>query len=265
MSEAVVLSLSQHKGGATKTSTVASLAAVFADEGYRVLVVDNDPQGHLSLQFGIDALRDELPATVTQLYMKASAARSTIVDTTHRGVQLIPASIDLAELEMSLPGMQASDLRLRLGLEPLLKDYDLIVLDSPPNLGKLASNVLAASDYFLVPVDGAWALRSVDTLVQVAANNATFYKLDNKFLGIFLTMYDRTKIMQAVRDEAEARWPNKLFDATIRRSTTAREAAAYQVPLPIYAADSAVAQDYVNLAAEVLQRMGFRGATGHGR
>ncbi len=258
MSGAVIIGLCNQKGGASKTTTVASLAAVFSERGLKVLAVDNDPQGHLSLQFGVDALRDKIANTVSQVYLKEAEVRDTIIETGQGGVKLIPASIALATVEMNLPGMPANDLRLRLGLQPLREEYDVILLDSPPNLGKLASNVLAASDYFLVPVDGPWALQSVSTLNKVAKDNATFYNLDNKFLGLFLTMYDRTKIMQAVREEAEERWPDRVFKSTIRRSTTAREAAALSVPLPLYAADSAVAEDYQQLATEVAARSGIK-------
>ncbi|MBN9390826.1 MAG: ParA family protein [Chloroflexi bacterium] len=257
MGEAVVIGLCNQKGGATKTTTVASLATVFAERGQRVLAIDNDPQGHLSLQFGIDARRDKLAVTVSQLYLQERPTAEAVIHTNHNGVDLIPAFIGLAAVEMNLPGMQASDLRLRLALDEVRRDYDLIFLDSPPNLGKLASNVLAASDYFLVPVDGPWALESVDTLIAVARDNAKFYRLDNQFLGLFLTMTDRTRVMQAVREEAEERWPSQVFRTGIRRSTLAREAAAAREPLPLYAVDSAVAGDYQALADEVTERIGL--------
>ncbi len=250
------LGLSNQKGGAAKTTTAAALAAIFGERGYKVLGIDSDPQAHLSLQLGVDFLREEgLPGTVSDLYLGRAAAHEIAVTTRFQGVDLVPASVDLAAVEINLPGMTGADLRLRRSLEAARGLYDLIILDSPPNLGKFAVNVLNASDFFLVPVDGPWALRSVDTLLTLAQDNAAVYNLPTTFLGVFITMGDRTRIMQGVRDEAEGRFPDHIFKSEIRRSTLAREAAAMETPVPLYASDSALAADYRALADEVARRM----------
>lgn len=252
------LGLSNQKGGAAKTTTAAALAAIFGARGLKVLGIDSDPQAHLSLQLGIDFLREEgLPGTVSDLYLGKASALEIALQTRFEGVDLVPASVDLAAVEINLPGMTGSDLRLRRSLETARSKYDLIILDSPPNLGKFAVNVLNASDYFLVPVDGPWALRSVDTLLTLAQDNAAVYNLPTEFLGVFITMGDRTRIMQGVRDEAEQRFPDHIFKSEIRRSTLAREAAALETPVPLYAADSALAADYRSLADEVAARVGL--------
>lgn len=250
------LGLSNQKGGAAKTTTAAALAAIFGKRGLKILGIDSDPQAHLSLQLGIDFLREEgLPGTVSDLYLGRASAQEIAIQTRFEGVDLVPASVDLAAVEINLPGMTGSDLRLRRSLETARANYDLIILDSPPNLGKFAVNVLNASDYYLVPVDGPWALRSVDTLLTLAQNNADVYNLPTEFLGVFITMGDRTKIMQNVREEAEQRFPQQVFKSEIRRSTLAREAAALETPVPLYAADSGVAADYRALADEVADRI----------
>ena len=256
--QGITLGLSNQKGGAAKTTTAAALASIYASRGLKVLCVDNDPQGHLSLQFGVDSLdpQSNLKATVSDLYIGKLKAHEIAVPT--GGIWLIPASVELAEREMLLSTMAGTDLRLRVALEEARNHYDLIILDSPPNLGKLAVNVLTAAEYFLVPVDGPWALRSVDTIVQLARQNADIYKLPTKFLGVFLTIVDRTRIMQSVREEVAQRYPEYLLKSEIRRSTLAREAAALETPLPVYAADSGVAGDYRNLATEVAKRMGLK-------
>jgi chromosome partitioning protein len=252
------LGLSNQKGGAAKTTTAAALAALYGAHGLRVLGIDSDPQAHLSLQFGLDVLREEnLPGTVSDLYLGKAAAHEIAVQTRFAGVDIVPASVDLAAVEINLPGMTGCDLKLRRALESARSQYDLIILDSPPNLGKFAVNVLNASDFFIVPVDGPWALRSVDTLLALALDNATVYNLPTQFLGVFITMADRTRIMQGVRDEAGQRFANKLFNTEIRRSTLAREAAALETPVPLYATDSTVAADYRALADEVAHRIGL--------
>ncbi|NWJ47980.1 MAG: ParA family protein [Chloroflexi bacterium] len=252
------LGLSNQKGGAAKTTSAAALAAIYGEKGFRVLGIDSDPQAHLSLQLGVDFLREEtLRGTVSDLYLGKASAEEVTVHTRFQGVDLIPASVDLAAVEINLPGMTGCDLRLRRGLEPIRNLYDLIILDSPPNLGKFAVNVLNASDFFIVPVDGPWGLRSVDTLLTLAQDNAAIYNLPTTLLGVFITMGDRTRIMQGVREEAERRFPKHLFKSEIRRSTLAREAAALETPVPLYASDSALAGDYRSLAEEIATRMGL--------
>jgi chromosome partitioning protein len=256
--QGISLGLCNQKGGAAKTTSAAALAAIYGEHGLKVLAVDSDAQGNLSLQFGVDCLTDKsVKATIADLYLGRVAPEETITSTRFKGVDLIPASMDLAAVEILMPTLPGCDLLLYAAIESMRANYDLIILDSPPNLGKFAVNVLNASDHFLVPVDGPWALRSVDTLLKLARDNARVYKLSSKFLGVFITMSDRTRLTGGVRSEAEERFPGYLLKGEIRRSTQAREAAAMETPIPLYAADSAVAIDYRNLAQEVAERMGL--------
>jgi chromosome partitioning protein len=260
----ITLGLCNQKGGVGKSSTAAALASIFAEKGYRVLVIDSDPQANVSLQLGVDCLdaedggtNENIVGTVSDLYLERASAHEVAISTSFENVYLVPASVELAEVEMALPGKTGSDLRLRMALKQSRAHFDLIILDSPPNLGKFAVNVLAASDWFLVPVDGPWALRSVKALLTVARKNASYYDCNNQFLGLFLTMVDRTKIMQSVREVANERYAKHILKSEIRRSTLARESAALATPLPIYARDSSVAEDYRGLAREIGSRIGI--------
>lgn len=249
----ITLALSNQKGGVGKTTTVSALASIYADRGLKVLVVDNDPQANLSLQFGIDYENKNHPGSIADLYEGKKRLEEVVVETEH-GAYLIPAMIDLARIEMYLPGVQGGDLKLKKIIDPVRDAYDLILIDAPPNLGKLAVNALTASDWYLVPVDGPWGLRSLDTLISVAQENTELYRdVKTQLLGIVLTMRVKTKIMANLRESTSQRYPSKLLKSEIRRSTIALESSALQTPIPIYAKDSTVAEDYRALADELAQ------------
>jgi chromosome partitioning protein len=256
---AITIGLTNQKGGAAKTTTAAALAVIFGELGYKVLCVDNDPQGNLSLQFRIDALAEpNLAGTASDLYLKPANQVTSIATTTQfKGVDLIPASVAMAKVEPIILSRAASDLLLKTALIPYKSRYDLIFLDSPPNLGKFVINVLNASDYYIIPVDGTWALRSVDVILELAEENRTAYNLPTSFLGLFLTMVDRIRFSQELREESIRRFPKEFFKTEIRRSTLAREAAALETPVPLYAADSSLASDYRALAKELALRLGL--------
>ncbi len=254
----IQIGLCNQKGGVAKTTSAAALSTIFGQYGLRVLAVDCDPQANLSLQFGIDATNDRsIKYTISDLYLGKAQAKDVIISTRSMWVDLIPASLDLAAVEIVLPSLIGCDLLLRSALKTVSDNYDLIILDSPPNLGKFAINVLNASDYFLVPVKGAWGLRGVDVLIKLAQDNARTYNLNSQFLGVFLTMTSRTNIIQLVREEAETRYPGRLFTSEIRTATKADESAAAEMPIPEYAPSSPVSNDYEELAREIAARIGL--------
>ncbi|HEX2910559.1 MAG TPA: ParA family protein [Chloroflexia bacterium] len=256
---AITLSLCNQKGGAAKTTTAAALAAIYGQQGLKVLLVDSDPQANLSLQFGIDTvIRTDLPGTISDLYLLKDHSDRVAVSTNVPGVDIIPSSVYAAEVELGLPTRVGSDLLLATTLNAYRDRYDLIILDSPPNLGKFVINVLNASDYYLVPVEGSWGLRSVDVIMKLVSENSRVYNLKTQFLGVFITMGDRTRLTQVLREEAAQRFPGKFFKSEIRRSTMAREAAAMSTPVPLYATDSTLAADYRALAREVAGKIGLK-------
>jgi chromosome partitioning protein len=255
---AVTLGMCNQKGGAGKTTSCSALATIFARQGLKVLVVDSDPQANLSLQFGLDTAQStDLPGTVSDLYLLRDNSNQVAIPTTVENVDLIPSSVQAAEIELSLPTKVGADLLLATALKPYREQYDLIILDSPPNLGKFVINVLNASDFFLVPVEGSWGLRSVDVILKLVQENTRIYNLPTQLAGVFITMADRTRINQVLREEAEQRFTDHFLKTEIRRSTMAREAATLGTPIPLYAADSGLAQDYRNLADEVAPRIGL--------
>lgn len=252
------LGLCNQKGGVGKSSIAAALAAVYARRGLKVLVLDSDPQGNVSLQLGVDALEQKAGGTIADLYLERASIAELAVETNVAGVWLVPATVELAEVEVTLPGLAGSDLRLLTALEKARSDYDLIILDSPPNLGKFCINVLIASDWYLIPISDAWSLRSVAALIKVARKNASYYKTINKVGGIVMNMMERMRVKQEIKSTAGEMYPELLLRAEIRRSTLAGEASAVSIPLPVYAASSPIADDFNALADELAGRIGIK-------
>lgn len=253
----ITLGLCNQKGGVGKTSTVAALATIYAGRGLKVLVIDNDPQGNVSLQLGVDALGQSDIRTTADLYLGKFQAHEAVITTNVDGVYLVPATVDLARVEMMLPTQQGSDLRLKGSLREAREHYDLILFDSPPNLGKLSINVLAASDWFLIPISGSWSVRSIDVILEKAEDNRKFYNTQSKLLGLVITMMERTKIMTSLKEYNQENYAQYLLETGIRRATVAREAEAMSQPIPLYAEDSGIAEDYRRLADEIAAKIGL--------
>ena len=255
----IVIGFTNQKGGVAKTTSAAALASIFAERGYRVLALDNDPQGHLGVHFGIDSItQKDLPGTTADIYTGKKSAEEIAICSAYNDVWVVAASTDeLSPVEMYLPTRQGSDLQLKNRLKTTRQFFDFIFLDAPPNLGKLSINVMAASDWLLVPVEGPLGMRSLDTIIQAMETNTEIYDLPTRLLGVFLTMVDRTRITSSVREEIEERYQDLLLKSEIRRSTLVRESSALQMPIPNYAPDSPVAADYQALATEIISRLGL--------
>lgn len=255
---ATVIACLNNKGGVGKTTTVTSLAAAFAEGGKRVLIVDNDPQGNASLQFGIDALDNpDIHHTIADVYQGLVQLHEAAVSTNFEGVYLVPATIELGRVEMNLGNQQGGDLKLRRAIAPARQYFDVILLDSSPHLGTLSNNIIAAADWYLIPINGAWASRSVEVILNSVRESREAYNTQGQLLGLVITMIDHTRVMASLREFNQETYADYLFKSEIRRSTVAREAEALGKPLMLYDTDSKLTQDYRALAQEIAPKIGL--------
>jgi chromosome partitioning protein len=272
------------KGGVGKTTTCANLGAALADRGMRVLLVDLDPQCHLSINFGHDPQDDEASlhevlsneSTLLQAVRRIDGDAAAGLD---GEVHLLPGSLALAGLEAELADAPDRQLRLRQALQGVGYGYDVVLLDCPPSLGLLTVNALAAADKVLVPMQAHFlALQGFSQLLQTVRHLAGGMNPKLKVLGVVLTMHDaNTRLAADVAAELEgfftaARGTNlpwgeaELLETRIRRNIKLAEAPSFGQPILTYDPTSHGAADYAALAEEVaalLRLIGEPTATVH--
>jgi chromosome partitioning protein len=240
------------KGGVGKTTTVANLAAALARSGQRVLVVDLDPQANLTLHLGVDP--SDLELSVYDLMRDECAGYEVIKDTCVEGLELVPATIDLAGLEVELSQADGREALLRERLEPLVGDYEWVFVDCPPSLGLLTLNALVAAREVLIALQTEFfALQGVSRLLQTVELVRERLNAGLKVGGVLACMYDhRTSLSRAVLDDIRGYFGDKVFRTVIRKNVRLAEAPSFGLPITVYDEKSYGAQDYLSLARELL-------------
>ncbi len=232
-----------------------SLGAALAELGYRILVVDMDPQGNASTGLGVR--HDAREASVYDVIVAEAPLLEAIVRTPIEGLHAIPSTIDLAGAEIELVSQFSRETRLKKALEPVREgSYDFVLLDCPPSLGLLTVNALTAAEELIVPIQCEYyaleglgqLLRNVN-LVQQNINPGL------RLTGIVMTMYDpRTKLSEQVVEEVQRFFGDLVYDVIIPRTVRLSEAPGYGQPITVYDPRSKGAETYRELAREVALR-----------
>jgi chromosome partitioning protein len=250
-----VVAVCNQKGGVGKTTTTINLGAALAQFGRRVLLVDFDPQGALSVGLGIQP--HELDLTIYNLLMERGTSGSeVVVKTSVAGMEMLPSNIDLSGAEVQLVHEVGREFVLGGVLEPLLPDYDIVLIDCQPSLGLLTVNALACADGIIVPLECEYfAMRGValltDTIDKVSRRINPRLAMD----GILATMYDsRTLHSREVLHRVVDRFGDEVFHTVISRTVRFPDATVAGEPITNFDPASAGASSYRELAKEVLQR-----------
>ena len=252
---AKIFAFANQKGGVGKTTTVVNLGAYVSAAGRRVLIVDVDPQGNATTSLGINPR--ELSLSLYDVLVEQTPAQQAIVLTDQLGLDLLPATTDLAGAEVELAGQMAREQMLARGLKPLHDHYDYIFIDQPPSLGLLTINGLtAASHGVIIPVQCEYlALEGLSLLLRTIQQVHDVLNDRLCIAGVLLTMYDsRTNLAQQVVSEVRSHFPAKAFSQVVPRNVRLGEAPSYGQSIAVYAPASAGAQAYEALASEFLER-----------
>lgn len=247
------IAITNQKGGVGKTTSCINLAAELGNMGYKVLVVDIDPQGNCTSGLGIDT--SDLDLTLYDLLIDGTPADQVLTETSWQGVSILPANIDLAGAEVELAGAISRETRLQRGLSDI-DGYDIAVIDCPPSLGILTINALVAADKLLIPIQCEYyALEGVGQLTRTIQLLKNYLNPRLSINGVLLTMYDtRTRLSSEVADEVRNQFRDRVFETTIPRNIKLAEAPSYAMPIGYYESQSSGAAAYRAFAREVAEK-----------
>lgn len=249
-----VLAIVNQKGGVGKSTTAVNLAAYMADAGQRVLLVDIDPQGNASSGVGVE--KSQIEKCMYEVIIDQATIDEVIRPTAVEGLFVAPATINLAGAEIELVAVMSREIRLRNALRSVRDGYDWILIDSPPSLGLLTINGLAAADAVLVPIQCEYyALEGLSQLINTIRMVQAHLNPELEIQGVVMTMYDaRTNLSQAVIEDVRSFFNGtvRVYDSVIPRNVRLSEAPSFGQPILLYDPRSKGAQAYEALAKEVM-------------
>jgi chromosome partitioning protein len=253
-----VISFCNQKGGVGKSTTAMNLAAYLSAFGQKVLLVDIDPQANSTSGLGLNPRKAE--KSIYHVLIGKILADEAIRKTKLLGVDILPASSDLAGASIELVDIKNREFKLKEVLRPVLRKYDYIVIDSPPSLGLLTVNALTASDRIVIPVQCEYyALEGLADLLRTIQLIRTNLKAKTGVMGAVLTMFDRkSRLHRAVAKEIRRKFPGYVFNTVIPRNISLAEAPSFGKTILQYDPYSHGAKSYRQLAEEILRLENIR-------
>lgn len=249
---AICLAVVNQKGGVGKSTTAVNLGACLGELGKHVLLVDIDPQGNASSGVGVQ--KNVPQGCMYDVLIEGRAMGEVIQATAIAGLDVAPATLELAGAEIELVSAMSREYRLKGALEQVRDRYDYILVDAPPSLGLLTINALSAATAALVPIQCEYyALEGVSQLMSTVRLVKEHLNPDLEIGGVLMTMYDaRTNLSQQVVEEVRRYFGDKVFQTIIPRNVRLSEAPSHGQPITLYDQQCRGAQAYRELARELV-------------
>lgn len=254
---AKIISFANQKGGVGKTTSAVNIASSLGVLGYRVLLIDLDPQGNTTS--GVGVAKKQLKHTSKDVLIGEIPAKEAIVETEFENLSLIPTNISLAGVEFELFDTFETDAPncMKKAIAPILDDYDYIIVDCPPSLSMLTINSFTASDGIIVPMQCEYyAVEGLSQLMGTIRGIKQKYNKDLAITGILITMYNPHLLLsKQVIGDLKKHYEDKLFNTTISRNVKLTEAPGYGMPVYYYDKNAKGSKEYLEVARELAERI----------
>lgn len=249
---AKIISIANQKGGVGKTTTTINLSSLLAAAEKRTLLIDIDPQANSSSGLSVT---NHNPS-VYEVLVGTKNIKEVIINTFMPFLDMLPSNINLVGAEIEMVDMENRETLLKRAIQNVTDSYDYVLIDCPPSLGLLTLNSLTASDSVLIPVQCEYfALEGLGQLLNTINIVKKHFNKDLAIEGVLLTMFDqRLRLSHQVAEEVRKYFGEKVFNIVINRNVRISEAPSYGKPIILYDAISSGAQNYMQLASELLER-----------
>lgn len=248
------IAIVNQKGGVGKTTTAVNLAAGIGYYGYKVLLVDADPQGNATSGLGIN--KREVIKSTYDMVVASVKAEDILKKTPYKNLDVLPSNMNLAGAELELVDLEGREARMKNALALVKDKYDFIIVDCPPSLGLLTVNILCAADSVIVPIQCEYyALEGLSQLMNTIRQVKRLYNPLVDLEGVLLTMYDgRLNLTQQVVSEVKRFFPQKVYGTVIPRNVRLSEAPSFGQPVYYYDKSSKGSTAYDDFTKEFLKK-----------